>query len=171
MKKIVAFAGSNHSQSINKRLLKEALKLIEGYKIDEVELSDLETPMYGLDLEKESGIPSSILKLRKKIDEADVIIIASPEHNSMIPAFLKNVLDWLSRTGPKFLSGKKLILLSASPGRRGGQSNLDNMAAVMPYWGAELIGKLSLGNFNDHFSESVSEEALEKLREALSGLE
>lgn len=171
MERILAFAGSNHANSINKRLLKEALKLIEGYEVDEVELTELDVPMYGLDLEKEKGIPQDISKLREKLDKASVLIIASPEHNSMMPAFLKNILDWLSRTGPKFLAGKKLVLLSTSPGGRGGKGNLENMANVMPHWGAEIVGVLSLGNFNDHFGDNeVSNEAKESLRKALSAL-
>ena len=75
-------------------------------------------------------------------------MIASPEHNGMMPAFFKNMMDWLSRAGGKIFQEKPVLLMSTSPGPRGGQTNLQNMKNVFPYWGATAVfADFSVGSF------------------------
>ena len=106
MKKILAFSGSNSSKSINQQLVHYAASLQEG--IDVIDLRDYDAPIYGQDLEEAEGIPANIQKLYDLFIQYESVIIASPEHNGLPPAFLKNTLDWLSRTkGEKFLQDKK----------------------------------------------------------------
>lgn len=149
MKKILAFAGSNSSNSINKQLVDYAATLIEG--VDVIDLRDYDAPIYSSDLEQSSGLPENIQKLYNLMLGYESIILASPEHNGFPPAFLKNILDWLSRAeGEKFLKDKKVALLSTSPGGYGGKNNLNNMKNVMPYWGANIVGTYSLSSFYDN---------------------
>jgi len=148
MNKILAFSGSNSSVSINQRLVKAAAKIVEG--IDIIDLRDYDAPIYSQDIEGATGLPESILKLYDLIQKYDSIVIASPEHNGLPTAFLKNTLDWLSRNkGQKFLQDKKVVLLSTSPGGNGGASALSKVEQVIPYWGATVVGTHSLGNFFD----------------------
>lgn len=148
MKKILAFSGSNSSVSINQRLVKAAAKLVEG--IDVIDLRDYDAPIYSQDIEKETGLPLSITKLYDLIQKYDSIVIASPEHNGLPSAFLKNTLDWLSRNkGQKFFQDKKVVLLSTSPGGTGGASSLAKLKQVIPFWGATVVGTHSVGNFFD----------------------
>ena len=168
MKKILAFAGSNSSNSINKQLVDYAATLIEG--VDVIDLRDYDAPIYGSDLEQSSGLPESIQKLYNLIQGYESIIMASPEHNGFPPAFLKNILDWLSRAeGEKFLKDKKVALLSTSPGGYGGKNNLNNMKNVMPYWGANIVGTYSLSSFYDNMENGSikSDEEIAALKAVL----
>ncbi|BDS10392.1 NADPH-dependent FMN reductase [Aureispira anguillae] len=152
MKKILAFSGSNSSTSINQKLILATTQLIDG--IDVIDLRDYDAPIYSSDIEKASGIPTNIQKLYDLIQGYDSVILSSPEHNGLPPAFLKNILDWLSRTdGQKFLQDKKVALLSTSPGKNGGASSLGKLSAVIPYWGATIVGTYSLGSFFDKVDE------------------
>lgn len=172
MNKILAFSGSNSSVSINQRLVKAAAKIVDG--IDIIDLRDYDAPIYSQDIEGATGLPESILKLYDLIQKYDSIVIASPEHNGLPTAFLKNTLDWLSRNkGQKFLQDKKVVLLSTSPGGNGGASALAKLQEVIPYWGATVVGSYSLGNFFDKVDADnnlTAKEEQEAVQEALAAL-
>ena len=57
----------------------------------------------------------------RAIAQADGLVIASPEYNHGMPGVLKNLLDWASRpTGQSTLTGKPVLIFTASPGAVGG---------------------------------------------------
>ncbi|VGO17342.1 Chromate reductase [Pontiella desulfatans] len=152
MKNILAFAGSNSSRSVNKQLLEHAEQRFKDQKITLINLPDFDAPIFSEDLEKEFGIPESIQKLREQFDSHDAYLIASPEHNGMMPAFFKNVMDWLSRMDGSVFQKKPVMLMSASPGPRGGQTNLANMKAVFPHWGASAVfADFFVGSFHQTY--------------------
>ena len=151
--RILALSGSPSAKSINQDLLNYAAALT-GADVDGVSIRDFPAPLFSRDLEAEAGFPQGILDLKARIEAADAVVIASPEHNGGMPAALKNTFDWLSRVAPgKPWLKKPLVLLSASPGPNGGKTNLGNLAPLVPYWGAELVGTYSVGRFYDQFSE------------------
>ena len=152
MKKILAFAGSNSSKSINTTLLKHAASLVEQHEVSVIDLRAFDTPIYSMDLEEDRGVPEPTKRLRALFDEHDAFMIASPEHNGMMPAFFKNTMDWLSRLEGKLFQGKPVLLMSASPGPRGGRTNLANMKSVFPHWGAAAVfADFHVGNFHQTF--------------------
>lgn len=156
MASILAFAGSNHSTSINRILLEHAVGMLRKPACTTIDLRDFDVPVLSQDLEEESGIPDGIKRLRSLFDEHDAFLIASPEHNSMMPAFFKNIMDWLSRMDGKIFQDKPVMLMSASPGPRGGKTNLKNMAAVIPYWGASAVfADFSLGRFYEAYDPAA----------------
>jgi len=169
MKKILAFAGSNSSSSINKQLVNYAATLIEGVNV--IDLRDYDAPIFSQDLEKSDGTPENIQKLYDLIQRYESVIMASPEHNGLPPAFLKNILDWLSRCeGDGFFKDKKIALLSTSPGGFGGKNNLANLKNVMPYWGANIVGTYSLGKFYENMDSETNSLKSEEEKEALLAL-
>ena len=148
MKKILAFAGSNSSTSINRKLIEHASEKAGTHEVTLIQLTDFDAPLFSEDLEKESGVPESIQKLKAVFEAHDAFMISSPEHNAMMPAFFKNTMDWLSRAGGKIFQEKPVLLMSTSPGPRGGQTNLDNMKNVFPHWGATAVfADVHLGSF------------------------
>lgn len=151
MKNIVAFAGSNNPQSINHQLLLAATKKLNYASVHVLILADFTAPMYSESLEKELGIPHSIVNLHQILTEADGFIIACPEHNGLLPAFFKNIIDWLSRIDQKIFRHKPLLMISTSPGKNGGATNLQTLANLLPWWGAVLTGTYSLSLFHKHF--------------------
>jgi NAD(P)H-dependent FMN reductase len=148
MKKILAFSGSNSSNSINQQLVKWVAEYATNALVEVVDIRDFPAPIYSTDEEKNHGIPSGIQDLKSKIDDADGIILASPEHNGSIPAVLKNTLDWISRMEQKYMNGKDLLLLSTSPGPRGGKTNLEHLKQLAPWWGANVIDAYAMGSFH-----------------------
>ena len=174
MKKSLAFAGSNSSSSINQKLINYAATLSDG--TDVINLKDYDVPVYSSDIEKEQGVPAKIQKLHALFMQYENIIMASPEHNGMPPAFFKNILDWLSRAeGEKFLKGKNVVLLSTSPGGFGGKNNLKNLGNIMPHWGANIVSSYSLPKFYENMDTEnnviINAEERSKLKAALQQLE
>jgi NAD(P)H-dependent FMN reductase len=165
--KILAFAGSNSSESINHQLILYVEKLINEVETEIMRLTDYNIPLYGMDIEKNEGIPKGVIDLNNKIQEAKGIIISVAEHNGNLTAFFKNVIDWLSRYNRTFLEGKKILLLSTSPGQRGGASALEITQKVLSRFKGEIVAYYSLGNFNKVFKdgEIIDDESKGKLKQ------
>lgn len=170
MKKILAFTGSNNPNSINEKLMSAALKPIPSEQIERIALSELDVPIFSLK-EEEKGFPKSIKELFKQFSQADGFIISSPEHNGLPTAFLKNIIDWVSRIDQKFFGDKPVLLLSTSPGRNGGASNLRVLEQLLPIWGGNLTGTFALGSFNHLFNqdnlEITAPEEARKLKKSI----
>lgn len=109
MSKILVFAGSSSSISINHALVTSVANQIVDHEVEIIRLTDFELPVYSYDIEKNEGIPLNITRLKNKIDQSEALIISVNEHNGTVSSFFKNVLDWLSRFDPKFLEGKSTV--------------------------------------------------------------
>lgn len=153
MKKILAFSGSNSSTSINTQLLDYVVSELSDHDVNVVDLTEYKFPIYSMDIEKETGIPEEVSELADIIDAFDHIIIASNEHNWTVSAFLKNTIDWLSRANSKFIDGKKLFIISTSPGRGGANLANQYLVNMLPKFGAKVTSHFSLKSFNHSFSK------------------
>lgn len=179
MKKIIVFAGSNSSTSINKELVKYAGSLVSKASVEYIDLQDFEPPMFSVDIENEIGSHQKIKDLVAKFNEADGLIVSTPEHNSMPPAFFKNILDWLSRTGKTILDGKgylenkPLLLLSAGPGGGGAKGAQELVAKMLTYGKANIIGQMAFPGFYDNFKDGaiVNEDLKQELLTNVANLE
>lgn len=174
MKKVIAFAGSNSSTSINAQLVKYTSSLISAGEVEFLDLRAYDAPIYSADIEKE-GIPEPIKKLVSKLSTADAYIIGTPEHNGSLTAFLKNTIDWASRVEANFLGGKPVMLLSTSKGKRGAASSLEDLNNKMKYFAGEVQSTFSLGSFAETFNEQggviTNQEDKDKLKNALTEFE
>lgn len=155
MKKILTISASNSKNSINRMLLVLAANKVEGHEVAMLDIRDYPMPFFSLDREESEGHPETAKQVRALLAEYDAFIIASPEHNGGMPAEFKNLIDWVSRLGdlqnPMFASQKPVLLLSTSPGPRGGATNIETLTQLMPFWGADVRGSYSLGSFYDYF--------------------
>lgn len=150
MSKILAFAGSNSPTSLNHQLILNVTSRISDHEVEVLDLSEIEFPMFSIVREKE-GIPENVQLLYNKIRQADALIIAANEYNSNVSGFFKNLIDWLSRIERKFLLGKKILLMSTSPGQRGGASALEYCKNQFPRFGGEIVESFSLPLFRENF--------------------
>ena len=82
--------------------------------IELVEIKDL--PVFNKPANKQ--LPESVLEIVKKIDEADGVIIGTPEYDHSIPAVLMNALAWGSY-GVFPLLNKPVMITGASYGTLG----------------------------------------------------
>ncbi|PKB00434.1 NAD(P)H-dependent FMN reductase [Flavobacteriaceae bacterium MAR_2009_75] len=156
MAKILAFAGSNSSKSINYELVKFTVSTIEDHKVEVLNMANFPFPMYSEDHESENGYSNSMIELKNDISEADGVIISVNEHNSNPSAYFKNLLDWLSRLERNFLQDKPVLLMSTSKGKRGAAGAIEVVKNLLPRFGAEVVGTFSLPNFLDNLGSGQS---------------
>lgn len=112
--KILGIAGSLRRESYNRSALRAAIDLVpEGARIETFELNDI--PVFNQD--NELNPHPSVVEFKRRICEADAILIVTPEYNYSIPGVLKNAMDWASRPyGDNAWDGKAVALMGATPG-------------------------------------------------------
>jgi NAD(P)H-dependent FMN reductase len=172
MKKILAFAGSTSSSSINKKLATFAAENLENTKFDVIDLQDFPMEMYSSDQEQ-IGFPENAKKFNALLDNYDGFILSLAEHNGSYTAAFKNIYDWSSRIQNKVFRDKPLLLMATSPGPRGGISVLEAGVQRFSFMGAKKLISFSLPSFNDNFKEGkITNEVLyASLKEQISQFE
>ena len=173
MKKVIAFAGSNSKNSINKQLAEYAANQISNVEVEVLDLNDFELPLYGIDLENEHGIPDNAQLFLDKIKLSDGIVLSLAEHNGAYSTVFKNIFDWMSRIDGKLWSDKPMLLMATSPGGRGGATVLEIAKGRFPYMGGNIVADFSLPFFGNNFSDEgiKDEELAQQLNEAVSKFE
>jgi len=169
--KIFALAGSRRAASHNRALLGYAAEIAarHGANVDIAEFRDFDMPLYDGDLEAASGIPEGARALAARITTADGILLASPEYNFSVPGVLKNAIDWLSRTKPMPLRGKRALLLSASPSMVGGNRGLWALRVPLEVLGVHVYPDMySLAQAHEKLdANGVNDPALAKFLDGL----
>ena len=182
--KLLAFAASNSSQSINRQLVDYALGLLQGGEIDGVDpdalevttldLNDFEMPIYSLDRQEADGIPQEAHDFYDTIGAADALLISFAEHNGSYTVAFKNVFDWASRIDMRVYHDKPIVMLSTSPGGGGGGFVLRTAGHLAGYFGNEVLASLAIPRFGENFDTeagAVSDAELDaELRAALAKL-
>lgn len=152
--KLLAFATSNSRSSINKQLVTYAASLLPEAEIEILDLNDFELPLFSVDREQELGKPELAKLFLSRISHADALLISFAEHNMSFTAAWKNLYDWCSRIETKVYQGKPTVMISTSPGGRGGSNVLEAALKSAPFFGAEIKGSLSIPSFNENFDVS-----------------
>ncbi|BBP10084.1 NADPH-dependent FMN reductase [Streptococcus mitis] len=115
MLKLIAIVGTNSKRSTNRQLLQYMQKhFAEKAEIELVEIKDI--PVFNKPANKQ--VPVEILEIAVKIEEADGVIIGTPEYDHSIPAVLMSALAWLSY-GIYPLLNKPIMITGASYGTLG----------------------------------------------------
>lgn len=182
--KLLAFAASNSSQSINRQLVDYAIGLLQGGEIDGVDpdaleistldLNDFEMPIYSIDRQEAGGIPQPAHDFYNALGAADALLISFAEHNGSYTVAYKNVFDWASRIDMRVYHDKPIVMLSTSPGGGGGGFVLRTASHLAGYFGNGILATLSIPRFGENFDTeagAVSDPDLDaQLREALATL-
>ena len=182
--KLLAFAASNSSQSINRQLVDYAIRLltaglVEGVPASEVEIStidlnDFEMPISSIDRQNADGIPQPAHDFYDTIGAADALLISFAEHNGSYTVAYKNVFDWASRINMRVYHDKPIVMLSTSPGGGGGGFVLRTAGHLAGYFGNKVLASLAIPRFGENFDTEagiVTDPDLDaQLREALATL-
>lgn len=114
MKKIGVLVGSLRKGSFTRKVALELMSIgLPGYEMELLEIGHL--THYNEDLEEDP--PKEWLDFRKKIEDCQGFLFATPEYNRSLPGVLKNALDVASRPYGKNNWGKKPAgIVSVSPG-------------------------------------------------------
>lgn len=146
--KVLAFAGSTRENSVNKKLVAEAVKIARQMQanVTVIDLKDYPIPFYDEALEAREGMPIKAKQFRQAMIKSDVILIASPEYNGSLSAVLKNAIDWASRSenggaSREAFKGKKFVIMSASPGSSGGVRGLVHLRAIIEDIGGTVLSQ------------------------------
>ncbi|MGW7574689.1 NADPH-dependent FMN reductase [Streptomyces sp. NPDC054765] len=130
--------------------------------------------------EDETALPEAVTDARTLVIAADALVISTPSYNGAMSGVLKNALDWLSRPwGNSSLTSRPTAIVSASPGRRGGEEAQPGLRAVLERAGAVMIDHpvVAIGNATQRvhprglFTEPAVVAALDGMTESmLAGL-
>jgi len=96
--KFLLLAGSFHKSSRTQALLRFIASVLDEHETVNWPLNEL--PFYCEEISADK--PQTVLDFLAAVEEADAIVVCSPEYNHSIPAVLKNAIDWASR--PAFKS-------------------------------------------------------------------
>ena len=118
--KILVLSGSTRKKSVNTDLLKILQSKGKG-RADLHIYSQLDQlPHFNQDLDGDD-VPAIVQDFRKQIEEADGLIISTPEYVFSLPAIVKNAIEWLVAT--TVLSDKPTAAITASTvGKKGHES-------------------------------------------------
>jgi NAD(P)H-dependent FMN reductase len=151
--KVLAFAATSSSKSINAQLVRYATSQIanQDIEIELLDINDYELPLFSEDREVEIGKPELAKAFLDKIAYSDAIIISFAEHNGSYTVAYKNIFDWASRINPKVFQNKPMIMLSTTPGPGGASSVLASAVASAPFFDGDVKANLSIPSFYDNF--------------------
>jgi NAD(P)H-dependent FMN reductase len=151
-----------------------AATLLDGAVVEVLDLNDYELPLFSVDKEQVLGHPELAKAFMAKVAASDAVMISFAEHNGSYSAAYKNLFDWCSRIGPKVFQDKPLVLLSTSPGARGGASVLAAATSSAPFFAGHVKASFSIPSFYENFDVergTLKNEAIKiKLVEAVSRL-
>lgn len=164
--KILAFAASYRATSLNKQLLNRALVFARetGVEIDHADFREFDMPMFDGDWHEQHGLVPGALELKRRVEEADGLLIASPEYNFSVPGHIKNALDWISRARPMPTQGKVGMIMSASTSLVGGIRGLWQLRIPLEGMGVLLMPDMfALSQAQKAFAEdgSIADPALD----------
>ncbi len=175
--KILALAASTNSQSINKKLLSHAIDIVKGEietdaEIELLDLNDFEMPLYSADRELSGGIPEPAHRFHQQIKGSDALLFSFAEHNGSYTATFKNLFDWTSRIEKvagvsNVYHGKPMVLLSTSPGPKGGGNVLEFVRRTAPFFGGDVRSALSVPAFYQAFDLETGQLTSPDMRAAL----
>jgi chromate reductase len=149
--RILGIAGSLRRESYNRAALRAATELVpEGASIETFELDGIP----GFNQDEEQNPPAKVTELKKRIREADAILIVTPEYNYSIPGVLKNTIDWASRPyGDSAWNGKPAAIMGASVGAIGTARAQYHLRQMMVFLNMFPINQpeVMIGNASERF--------------------
>ncbi|MFC9437348.1 NADPH-dependent FMN reductase [Nocardia sp. NPDC057030] len=176
--KILGISGSLRADSHNTALLRAAQRFSAGLEIDIYERLR-EIPPYDFDLDNPARRPAVVTELRRRITEADGLLIATPEFNYSVPGVLKNAIDWVSTDWTKHeglpLRHKPIAVMGAAPTQFGSVRAQLALRQVFVWTESDVVVKPEVIAFRSHerFDEGgnlVDETTIELLQNLLTAL-
>ncbi len=161
---IVAISGSLQRSSSNSALLR-AIRTTSG-DVDVAvwaELGDLPHFRPGEDGDEH------VASLRRAVEQADAVLISTPEYAGGMPGALKNALDWLVGSGE--LYGKPVVIMSAAPSAERGENARRWVAEVVTMQGASVRDSFTVAIGSSASDTEIATRAESARRRALAALE
>jgi chromate reductase, NAD(P)H dehydrogenase (quinone) len=148
-KKVLAISGSTRQHSSNHNLINAIAELFAG----EIEVTVFDSiaglPHFDPD-NTIDNVPSPVLNFRKQINDADGVLICTPEYAHGVPGSLKNAIDWTVSSNE--FSHKPVVLITASTDGKFGHAalletlkvieaeNIDQLQLLIPFIRTKISG-------------------------------
>jgi chromate reductase len=124
-----------------------------------------------LNIDEENPMPIASAKLKSAIDDADGVLIITPEYNRSVPGVLKNAIDWASRPdGGSSWEGKPVAVMGATNGRLGTAAAQMHLKGMLVYLNTRPLGQPEFyqGQIKALLSEDGTNIADEPTRERIA---
>lgn len=163
---ILIIPGSARDGSLNRKLAEFSAQKARssGLKATQLDLRELDLPVYDGDLETSSGIPAGAYRLQQAIHDSDGVLVVTPEYNGFPTPLVINAFDWLSRiaatpmqpAGLAVTANKPVALLSASPGPGGALRSMNFLRQYLQMAFAMIVvpQQFALGKAHEAFDET-----------------
>ncbi|MBK1278716.1 NAD(P)H-dependent oxidoreductase [Enterococcus faecium] len=166
--KFIGLVGTNSTRSTNRELL----QFMKNYFVNEAEIEIVEIKELPLFNKPENAeLPNVVKEIAGKIEQADGVIISTPEYDHAVPASLINALNWLSYGIFPFVD-KPVMITGASYGTLGSSRAQAHLRQILdsPELKARIMpsSEFLLGHSLQAFDEQgrlIDEEQVAKLRE------
>jgi len=130
--------GSNRRESINRRLAKALVRLVED-RVDWRWIGIDDLPMYNQDLEADR--PASVRRFTAEVASVPALLFVTPEHNRSIPAVLKSAIDWGSKPNDQNVwRGRTAAITGTSPGAIGTAVGQQHLRQILGILGMTVMG-------------------------------
>jgi chromate reductase len=174
--RVLAISGSLRRESFNTALANAARELApDGVEVEVYDGLGL-IPHYDQDLDQEDvETPEPVAELRRRIEEADALLVITPEYNGTITGVLKNAIDWASaRHRGSWLRNKTVAVAGATTGQYGAIWAQQDLKRVLGIAGARVVGgELPVSTAHERFDAHgrlVDPLLAERLRDRLATL-
>ncbi len=166
--RIAAISGSLRRASYNRGLLRAAQALAPGGVT--IDILEIDLPVFNEDLE--AAEPTAVTTFKKRVRDANAVLIATPEYNWGIPGGLKNAIDWCSRPlATNVLKQKPIAILGASYGPWGTTRAQNALRQVLVFTDSLTLAQpwVFVNNASEKF-DGAAELTDERTRQQVAGL-
>jgi len=169
---ILAISGSLRASSTISTLLRATIALAPAGMTFTIYDGLADLPHFAPDLTDTP--PAPVTDLREKLQEADGVLICTPEYAYSMPGALKNAFEW-TVSSAEFM-GKPVAAISASPYPTGGERAHASLLLTLTAVNAEIVEGASLTvplvrtkmDANGSISDDATVRALRSVLDALA---
>lgn len=168
-KKIIAISGSTRRNSTNLDLINAIVKLSAEWLAISIFDQLAEIPPFNPDLDNDNP-PKIVSDFRRKLKNADGILICTPEYARGVPGSLKNAIDW-TVSSMEFSNKPVALITASSDGRMGHISLLETLKVIeadIPEGSQLLISFAKTKVKGNDIADLVTRSQVEKLIDSLA---
>jgi NAD(P)H-dependent FMN reductase len=144
---IAIIAGSNRQNAASTGILRHIERKLraQGFRVSFIDLAVVRLPLFSPDAD---AVPPEAVRLIEAVDEADGLVLGTPEYHGSISGSLKNALDYLDNC---HVEGKPVLAVSSAGGRLGVSSLIHLQTIVRNLHGMLSPDWISVGDGQQAF--------------------
>jgi NAD(P)H-dependent FMN reductase len=131
--RFLTFGASQRLGSYNRQLAMVAGSILRdaNQTVDHANYHEFIPPVFDDQFYDRATLPNQAQEFIQRLERADALVLSAPEYNWSISGSLKNLIDWVSCVNPYPFANKPVLLLCATPSRRGGVEGLNHLRSCL----------------------------------------